>query len=136
MTSYRSVAKILQLVWMLAVLGTPSTSFAQPPGKVDLEAAELQALHPIGTPVFAGDSSEIGQVSDVSIGADGRVAKIRVRMAAPLGLGERIVEILAPAFTIQRHFVVLELTSEEVDKFLPVVARPSEASSEDPPQDK
>jgi hypothetical protein len=56
-------------------------------------------------------------VSDVSIGAEGRIDKIRVRTPSPLGLGGRIVEIPVPAFTILHGAVLLELTAEEVNEF-------------------
>jgi hypothetical protein len=88
----------------------------QASGKVDVEAAEWQAAQLMGAPVFAGDT-EIGVVSDVSIREDGRIDRIRVRAASPLGIGERVVEIPESAFSVLHGTVVLELTAEDVDHF-------------------
>jgi hypothetical protein len=84
------------------------------PGKINLEAAELQVLEVTRQPVLAG-ASQVGVVHDIALGADGRVDRIRVRTPSRLGLGERIIEVAAPAFTIRGGAVVLELSAEEVE---------------------
>ena len=102
MTNHHRSIGVLELATMLAIVfGAATTIHAQGPGKVDLEAAEWEIAQLIGTTVSAG-GEEIGVVSDVSIGAEGRIDKIRVRTPSPLGLGGRIVEIPVPAFTILR----------------------------------
>jgi hypothetical protein len=74
-------------------------------------------------------------VSDASIDGEGRIDKIRVTTAAPLGFGERIVEIPAPAFTQLRDALVLDLTAEEVDAF-PSGSAANGDRSGDGPDDK
>ena len=117
MTNYHRSTGLLELATMLAIVfGAATTIHAKDHGKVTLEAAEWEIAQLIGTPVSAG-GEEIGVVSDVSIGAEGRIDKIRVRTPSPLGLGERIVEIPVPAFTILHGAVLLDLTAEEVNEF-------------------
>jgi hypothetical protein len=103
---------------------------AEEPGKIDLEAAELESASLVSWPVIAG-GHEIGTVHDVTIGAGGRIEAIRVRTPWSLGLGERIVEIPTPAFTVLRDAVVLDLTAEEVDQ-LP--SAPNEDRPENTPE--
>lgn len=109
----RTSGKIIGMVLMLIFAGA-ITGYAQDHGKVDLEAAELQVARLIGMPVFAG-GDEVGAVADVLMGQEGRVETIHVRTASPLGIGERLVEIPVPAFTVLRDAVVLDLTAEDVD---------------------
>ena len=99
------------------------------PGKVDLEAAEALAGHLIGWHVIAGGSGEIGEIADIALDEEGRLATIRIRMPSPLGFGERIVEIPAPALTVLRDAVVLDLTAEDLDLF-PTVNTVSEQREE------
>ena len=121
---------------MLAIVfGAATTIHAQELGKVDLEAAEWLMVQLIGTPVSAG-GEEIGVVSDVSIEADGRVDKIRVRTASPLGLGERIVEIPASAFTVLHGAVVLDLTADEVNEFPSAPPLTNDDRPDDRPDEK
>jgi sporulation protein YlmC with PRC-barrel domain len=72
-------------------------------------AAEL-----IGAPVFAADGTRVGEVSDISSADDGRVDGIRITTEAPLGFGERAVQIPRGAFTIIDNKVVLELSRKEL----------------------
>ena len=118
MASRRHHARMLEFVTTLTMIVFMCCGAAQTQasGKVDIEAAEWQAAQLMGAPVFAGDT-EIGVVSDVSIQEDGRIDRIRVRTASPLGLGERVVEIPESAFSVLRGTVVLELTAEDVDHF-------------------
>lgn len=115
MINCRPIPRVLTALTAIA-LAWSSAAQGQTPGKIDLEAAELQAGHLMGWPVIAG-GDEVGVVSDVSIAPDGKIDKIRVRTGFRLGFGERIVEIPTPAFTVLRDAVVLDLTADEVDAF-------------------
>ena len=79
----------------------------------------------IGAPVFAADGVKVGQVVDVSTTDDGRIDKVRITTASPLGFGERTVEIPPTAFVVRGRVVVLDLSAGEVDAF------PSVSTEED-----
>jgi sporulation protein YlmC with PRC-barrel domain len=99
----------------LAILLSASTvsARAEVPGKIDLEAAEIIA-ELTGAPVLASDGTEVGEVADIAFDEEAQPATLRMRTAAHLGLGTRIVEIPRHAFLTVRGAVVLDLTAEAV----------------------
>ena len=113
MAMYSPFATLFTVLSVLFV--GAATAQAQQPGKLDLEMAELQVLQLIGTRVFAG-ADQVGVVSDVSLSDRGLIDRIRLQTASPLGFGERIVEIHAPAFTLLGDTIVLDLSAAEVDQ--------------------
>jgi hypothetical protein len=115
MTTYRPFAVILKATALTVFLVGITPLHAQEPGKLDLEAVEVQVTQVIGLRVFAG-IDEVGIVSDVSLDGNGQIDKIRVRTASPLGFGERFIEIHAPAFMLLHEAVVLDLSASEVDQ--------------------
>jgi sporulation protein YlmC with PRC-barrel domain len=79
-------------------------------------------LQIVDLPVFAADGIKIGRVADVSM-SNGRIDQIRISTASTMGLGERIVTVPQPAFTIKGDMVLIpDLSSEDV------AALPSDAS--------
>jgi hypothetical protein len=107
------LAHHLTIVVFVTVLSVASICLAQPPEKVDLEAAAIVA-ELVGAPVLAADGREIGQVSDVSIDREGRPERIRMTTGAILGFGLRTIELPQGAFTVLRGAVVLDLPAEAV----------------------
>jgi len=86
---------------------------AEPPGKIDLEAAEVLA-ELIGAPVFAAGGVEVGQVADISFDEQGRPDRLSMTTESNLALGIRTVEIPKGTFMVLRGAVVLDLTPEAV----------------------
>ena len=99
----------------LAILLSASTASAraEAPGKIDLEAAEIIA-ELTGAPVLASDGTGVGEVADITFDEAAQPATLRIRTAAHLGLGTRIVEIPRHAFLAVRGAVVLDLPVEAV----------------------
>jgi hypothetical protein len=109
-----------------AVLASTATlRAAETPGKLELEAAEL-AADLLGAPVHAGDGSIIGEVADVSFGEEVHPLRVRITMAAVMGLGARTVELPKDSFTVLRGAVVVHLP----------LAALQQLSSEGPEDDK
>jgi hypothetical protein len=85
----------------LSLIAVASAGYAQDqePGKLDLEASEL-AAEIIGAPVSDPRGAEIGEVADVSFDEDGQPDRLRVRISALLGFGERTVEVPRGAYML------------------------------------
>ena len=81
------------------------------------QTARTSHVKLMGAPVFAADGIKVGQVVDVSTTDDGRIDKVRITMASPLGFGERTVEIPPTAFVVHGRVVLLDLSAGEVDAF-------------------
>ena len=82
-------------------------------GKVDMEAAEM-AAELIGAPVFAADGPEVGEVSDVILDEKNEPQRLRIRAAAHLGLGVRLIDVPKGAFITLRGAAVLEVPAAAV----------------------
>ena len=106
---------LLKAILVSSLLAVTSASFAQDqdPGKVDLEASEL-ASEIIGAPVSDPMGTEIGEVTDVSFDENGQPDRLRVRISAPLGFGERTVEVSRDTYMLLRGRVVLELSADDL----------------------
>ena len=63
---------------------------------------------------------QIGQVADISFDEDGQPYRLRVRVSAHLGFGERTVELSRDTFILLQGHVVAELSSDEL-RALPAV---------------
>jgi PRC-barrel domain len=111
-------SKSFALLGTVLLVGAPEVR-AQSAGKIELEASEAAARF-IGGPIFSSDGKEIGSLLDFSIGEDGRIDKIRIGTAAPLGFGIRIVELPGNAFRVRRSIMVLDFPSSAIDT-LPTV---------------
>ncbi len=85
----------------------------QVPGKIYLEASEL-AAEIIGAPVSDPMGTEIGEVADVSFDENGQPDRLRVRISAPLGFGQRTVEVSRDTYMLLRGRVVLELSADDL----------------------
>ena len=107
-TSLLKAIVVLSLI-IVASAGTQ----AQDPGKIDLEAREL-AAEIIGAPVSDPRGTEIGEVTDVSFDEDGQPDRLRVRISAHLGFGDRTVEVPRGTYILLRGHAVLELSADDL----------------------
>ena len=101
------------VVSSLIAVASAGSAQAQHPGKIELEASEL-APKIIGAPVFDPRGTEIGEVADVSFDDNGRPDRLRVRIPAPLGFGQRTVEISRGRYMLLRGRVILELSADDL----------------------
>ena len=115
-------SSLLKAFLVSGLLAVASIGYAQDldPGKIDLEASEL-AAEIIGAPVSDPRGTEIGEVADVSFDDDGQPDRLRVRISAPLGFGQRTVEVSHGAYILLRGRVILELSADDL-RALPEVA--------------
>ena len=108
-------ASLLKAILVTSLIAVASPGYAQDqdPGKIDLKASEL-AAEIIGAPVSDPMGTEIGEVADVSFDEDGQPDRLRVRISAPLGFGERTVEVPRGTYMLLRGHAVLELSADEL----------------------
>jgi hypothetical protein len=106
-------ASLLRAILVSGLLAVASIGYAQDsdPGKIDLEASEL-AAEIIGAPVSDPRGTQIGEVADVSFDEDGQPDRLRVRISALLGFGERTVEVPRGTYMLLRGHAVLELSAD------------------------
>jgi len=109
---------------MSITMSVPTAMRAEPPGKIDMEAAEMTA-DLIGAPVFATDGSEVGEVSDIFLNEANEPTGLKMKTAAHLGLGARIIKVPKGAFVVLRGAVVLEMPAGAVQT-LPDLNEPSD----------
>lgn len=110
---------------MLAIaLSVPTTIRAEVPGKIDIEAAEMTA-DLIGAPVFATDGSAVGEVADVFFNEENEPTGLKMKAAAHLGLGTRIINVPKGAFIVLRGAVILEMPAGALPA-LPELSEPSD----------
>jgi len=116
-----SVPSLLSMVVVAMLAATISaTAQIQPDpnafeqaGKINSEAAEFVAPL-IGAPVMYPDGTQLGEVADILFDEEGLPAKLRMRVGAPLGLGQRTVELPKGSFMLLRGAVVVDLPVEAV----------------------
>lgn len=113
----------------LSMVALAQVAYAQAPGKLDLEAAEL-AMELIGRPVYASDGGVVGTVTDLAFDENGQPQALRMETARQLGLGTRIVQVPRGWFMTLRGAVVLDMPADAVE-FLPEAADEDEASRQD-----
>ena len=101
------------LVSSLIALASPGYAQDQDPGKIALEASEL-AAEIIGAPVSDSMGTAMGEVADVSFDEDGQPDRLRVRISALLGFGERTVEVPRGTYMLLRGHAVLELSADDL----------------------
>ena len=108
-------ASLLKTILVSSFIAVASISYAQDPdpGKIDLEASEL-AAEIIGAPVSDPMGTEVGEVANVSFDEDGQPDRLRVRISAPLGFGQRTVEISRGTYMLLRGRVILELSADDL----------------------
>ena len=109
---------------MSITMSVPTAMRAEAPGKIDMEAAEMTA-DLIGAPVFATDGSEVGEVADIFFNEENEATGLKMKTAAHLGLGTRIIEVPKGAFVVLRGAVVLEMPAGAVQT-LPDLNEPSD----------
>jgi hypothetical protein len=94
------------------------------PGQIDMGAAEMTA-NLIGAPVFSTDGSAVGEVADIFFNEENEPTGLKMRAAAHLGLGTRIINVPKGAFIVLRGAVVLEIPAGAV-RALPELSEPSD----------
>ena len=112
---------------MLAIavtMSVPTTTRAEAPGKIDMEAAEMTA-NLIGAPVFSTDGSAVGEVTDIFFNEENEPTGLKMKAAVHLGLGTRIINVPKGAFIVLRGAVVLEMPAGAVPA-LPELSEPSD----------
>ena len=110
---------------MLAIAMTVTTTTrAEAPGKIVMEAAEMTA-DLIGAPVFSNDGSAVGEVADIFFNEENEPTGLKMKAAAHLGLGTRVINVPKGAFIVLRGAVVLEMPAGAVPA-LPELSEPSD----------
>jgi sporulation protein YlmC with PRC-barrel domain len=120
----RVVGTLLLVIAMSVPISLPTTIRAEAPGKIDTEAAEMTA-NLIGAPVFSTDGSEVGEVADIFFNEENEPTGLKMKAAAHLGLGTRIINVPKGAFVVLRGAVVLEMPADAVQA-LPDLSEPSD----------
>ena len=94
----------------MLLLGNAPAAPAQEQPTAPPQASEL-----IGTKVFTGDGSQVGEVAAVSVDPDGTISEMRMNAPSPLGLGQRTVVLPLQSVIVLQGAVVLDLSPSEVD---------------------
>jgi len=115
---------IAMSVTMSVTMSVPTTIRAEVPRKIDTEAAEMTA-DLIGAPVFSTDGSAVGEVADIFFNEENEPTGLKMKAAAHLGLGTRIINVPKGAFIVLRGAVVLEMPAGAVPA-LPELSEPSD----------
>src|SRR5215471_17095224 len=116
----RVAGTLMLAIAMCVTVNMPTAIRAEAPGKIDTEAAEM-----IGAPVFSTDGSEVGEVADIFFNEENEATGLKMKTAAHLGLGTRIIEVPKGAFVVLRGAVVLEMPAGAVQT-LPDLKEPSD----------
>ena len=117
--------RFFKRVLTIAALTTNVVAYAEEPGKIDIEAAEMVAAL-IGAPVFAKDGAEVGRVADIAFDGELRPKALRMVTGLRLGFGTRTLIIPKGSFIALDGAVVLDVPAEAVAAF----AELAEPSSE------
>jgi len=104
---------LVYVVGVMIFFVLTSTSHAQSPGKIDLDAAEA-AMALIGAPAVARDDIEIGKVADIEFDDVGRVAGVSIDAPVPLGLGPSRIELPRGAFKMMAASVRVDLPADVI----------------------
>jgi hypothetical protein len=90
-------SRLIGLLWLIALsLGLAVPCPAQSAGDVDAAVAEIRA-EVLGAPIYASDGPEVGTVTDIDFDEGGEPRRLRMTVAASLGLGARAIEVPAGA---------------------------------------
>ena len=105
---------LLKAILVSSLIAVASAGYAQDqaPGKVDLEASLAAEI--IGAPVSDPVGNEIGVVTDVSFDENGQPDRLRVSISAPLGFGQRTVEVSRGTYMLLRGRAILELSADDL----------------------
>jgi sporulation protein YlmC with PRC-barrel domain len=108
--------KHLPRICLVALFLGTAAGHAEPPGKVDLEAAEM-AAELIGGPVYANDGVEVGTVADIAFDEELQPRRLRMTTGKVLGLGTRTLDVPKGAFMLVRGAAILHVPAEAVSAF-------------------
>jgi len=107
--------RVVRLLWLIALsLGLAVPCHAQSAADVTAGVAEIRA-EVLGAPVYASDGPEVGTVADIDFNDEGEPQRLRMTVAASLGLGARTIEVPASAFIVLRGAVVLDMPAQAVE---------------------
>jgi hypothetical protein len=101
---------------LTAIALAAAAAWAEEPGKVDLEAAEMVSRL-LGAPVFTKDGAEVGRVADIAFDAELRPKTLRMTTGVHMGLGARTLALPRGAFMPLEDAVVLDVRAEAVATF-------------------
>ena len=68
----------------------------------------------VGTPVYSSDAQEVGRVTGVGMGGDGRLGGLQAEISGFLGLGSASVHLGSQEFEQKGDRVVLKKTADQV----------------------
>jgi sporulation protein YlmC with PRC-barrel domain len=100
----------------LVALFLGTAAHTEPPGKVDLEAAEM-AAELIGGPVYAKDGVEVGTVADIALDEELQPHRLHMTTGKDLGFGTRTLDVPKGAFMLVRGAVILRVPAGAVSAF-------------------
>jgi PRC-barrel domain len=80
----------------------------------------------LGSPVFASDGAQVGEVADIATASDGTVTAVKFKTGRRLGFGERSVLVQKGMFIVLRGAVVLDFPAEAVGDLPPAAADPDD----------
>lgn len=90
------------------VLAMSCGALAQAPNPT--EAATLV----VGSPVYSSDAQEVGQVTGVDMGADGKITGLQAEISGFLGLGSSSVHLGSNEFKQNGNRIMLLKTADQV----------------------
>jgi sporulation protein YlmC with PRC-barrel domain len=120
------LAQICKAITFVAVLCLSLPCSAETRGKVDTELEDI-AAECIGAPVFSRDGEEVGEVVDISFDDEGQPLAVRMKTAAHLGFGARIIKVPSGAFIALRGAIRLDVLASTVEA-LPELVEPDNAN--------
>ncbi len=90
------------------VVAMTCAAFAQAPNPT--EAATLL----VGSPVYSSDAQEVGQVTGVDMGDDGKITGLQAEITGFLGLGSSSLHLGSNEFKQNGNQIVLSKTADQV----------------------
>ena len=103
--------------------------------KDEIQEEHMSAADWKGLSVYGSDGQEVGEVSDVRMGSDGKLQALMVKTGQELGIGERTVEIKIDKskpgnFQKIGNRVNLQMTADEVKQLPDASKRPASGQSQ------
>jgi hypothetical protein len=68
----------------------------------------------VGTPVYSSDAQEVGKVTAIDMGGDGKVTGLQAEISGFLGLGSSLVHLGSNEFQQKGDGIVLSKTADQV----------------------
>jgi hypothetical protein len=109
------IGAFVLIAFAYSLFGNSTGWRTMPSPVMKAEVSQSERSLAVGASVLAADGTKVGSVSGISRGVDGRIERIRVMTASPLGLGERSVSIRDTAFSVEGSTVRLSLSVAQVN---------------------